>query len=76
MIRLILTYDEIKIFFEKFKNGDANDNTCRAALADTLVNKIYLYDGVDARIEIYCNTSDKGIKIPLDNPKKIRLRDN
>jgi len=70
MINPILSYDEVKFFFEKFKNGDVNDITFRTALIDTFVNKIYLYDGENARIEIYCNASDKGIKVPLDKPLK------
>ena len=70
MINPILTFDEVKFFFEKFKNGDANDTTFRTALIDTFVNKIYLYDGDDSRIEIFCNASDKSIKVPLDKPVK------
>ena len=65
MIRPVLTYDEVKFFFEKFKNGDANDYSFRAALIDTFVNKIYLYDGDDARLEIYCNASEKSINISI-----------
>jgi len=59
MIRPTLTYEEVRFFFEKFKNGDANDSTFRTALIDTFVNKIYLYDGDDARVEIYCNASNQ-----------------
>ena len=70
MIRPILTFDEVKFFFEKFKNGDASDISYRTALIDTFVNKIYLYDGDDARIEIYCNADNQGIKIPIDKPDK------
>ena len=70
MIRPVLTYDEVKFFFEKFRNGNAKDISYRTALIDTFVNKIYLFDGENARIEIYCNASDKGIKIPIDKPIK------
>jgi len=74
MIRPILTFDEVKFFFEKFKNGDVNDQAYRAALIDTFVSKIFLYDdgddGSGSRLEIYCNASDKRIKVPLDKPSK------
>ena len=70
MIRPVLTYEEVKFFFEKFKGGDANDFAYRTALIDTFVNKIYLYDGDDARIEIYCNASDYAINIPIGEPVK------
>ena len=55
MIKPILTYEEVKFFFEKFKGGDTNDITYRMALIDTFINKIYVFDGDDARLEIYCN---------------------
>ena len=61
MVRPVLAFDEVKFFFEKFKNGDANDNSFRTALIDTLVNKIYVYDGDNARVEIYCNASEHKI---------------
>ena len=51
----ILKYEEVKFFFEKFKGGDANDITYRMALIDTFINKIYVFDGEDSRLEIYCN---------------------
>ena len=70
MIRPILTFEEVKFFFEKFKNGDANDHAFRAALIDTFVNRIYLYDGEDSRVEIYCNASDKSINCPISEPVK------
>ena len=76
MINPILTFDEVKFFFEKFKNGDANDIAFRTALIDTFVNKIYLYDGDDSRIEIYCNASEKSIKIPLDKSVKGSSKGN
>ena len=70
MIRPVLTYDEVKFFFEKFKNGDANDMTYRMALIDTFVNKIYMFDGEDARLEIYCHVSEKCINVPIGKPQK------
>ena len=70
MTRPILSYDDVKFFFEKFKSGDANDVAYRMALVDTFINRIYLYDGDDARVEIYCNASEQSIKIPLGKPDK------
>ena len=55
MIKPILTYDEVKFFFEKFKGGDANDITYRMALTDTFINRVDVFDGDDSRLEIYCN---------------------
>jgi len=67
MQRPILTFDEVKFFLEKFKNGDESDNTFRTALIDTFINRIYLYDGEDSRAEIHCNvTTEKSyITTPL-----------
>ena len=65
LIRPTLTFEEVKFFFEKFKNGDVNDMSFRTALVDTFINRIYLYDGDDARAEIYCNASDQGMKVPI-----------
>ena len=70
MISPILTFDEVKFFFEKFKKGDTNDIVFRSALIDTFVNKIYLYDGEDARIEIYCNSSEQSINVPISKLEK------
>ena len=56
MIKPVLTYDEVRFFFEKFKNGDANDITFRMALVDTFINRIDVFDGEDSRLEIYCKT--------------------
>ena len=70
MVRPVLAYGEVKFFLEKFRHGDVNDIVYRTALIDTFVNRIYLHDGDNARIEIYCNASDKGMKIPLDKPVK------
>ena len=70
MIRPALTFDEVKFFFEKFKGGNVNDFAFRSALIDTFINKIYLYDGEDARAEIYCNASDTKINCSIDKPIK------
>jgi len=50
MIKPILTYEEVKFFFEKFKSGDANDITFRMAVVDTLINKIYVFEGEDSPV--------------------------
>ena len=42
-------------FFEKFKNGDANNMAYRMALIDIFINKVYVFDSDDSRVEIYCN---------------------
>ena len=55
MIKPILTYEEVKFFFEKFKGGDANNITYRMALIDTFINRVDVFDGDDSRLEIYCN---------------------
>jgi len=70
MVRPVLTFEEVKFFFAKFKNGDANDHAYRAALIDAFINKIYLYDGDDARVEIYCNASDQMINCSIDEHSK------
>ena len=55
MLSPVLTYKEIKFFFDKFKDGDANDITYRMALIDKFVNRVDVFDGEDSRLEIYCN---------------------
>ena len=66
MIRPILSYDDVKFFFEKFKDGDASDYAYRIALIDTLVDRVYLYDGDDSRLEIYCNAIERKINCPIN----------
>ena len=66
LVRPVLTFDEVKFFFERFKNGDANDISFRQALIDSFVNKLYLYDGEDSHAEIYCNASEKPFSTRLD----------
>ena len=39
-------------------------------MSDTFVRKIYVFDGEDARIEIYCNASDTSINCTIDKPLK------
>ena len=76
MVRPVLTYDEVRFFFERFRKGDSKNSEFRMSLIDMLVNKIYLYDGDDGRVEIYCNASNKSMdiplsnKLPLDKPRK------
>ena len=67
MIRPVLTFEEIKFFFNKFMGGDVSDYAYRSALIDTFVSRIYLYDGDDARIEVYCNASDHVAVQPLSD---------
>ena len=54
MIQPILTYDEVRFFFEKFRGGDANDITYRMALVDTFINRIDVFEGEDPQLEIWC----------------------
>ena len=37
-------------------------------LIDTFVRKIFIFDGEDARIEIYCNASDIRINCAINEP--------
>ena len=69
MIRPVLSYDDVRFFFGRFKRGgNAKDYAYRIALIDVLVDRIYLYEGEDARIEIYCRASDQSIKMPINEP--------
>jgi hypothetical protein len=68
MARPVLSYSDVKFFFEKFKNGDAKDYGYRSALIDTLVDRITLYDGDDPRVEIYCKASEQKIQRPITEP--------
>ena len=68
MVHPVLSFDEVKFFLEKFKNGDINDIAYRTALIDTFVNRIFVFDGEDARIEIYCNASDIRINCAINEP--------
>ena len=70
MLRPTLTYDEVRFFFEKFKNGDVNDIAYRTALIDTFVGKILVYDDDDARIEIYCHASEQKMSCPIGELQK------
>ena len=60
----ILTYDEVKFFFEKFQNGDVNDMAYRIALIDTFIIDAKVYDGEDSRIEITCTATKHKIICP------------
>ena len=55
LMQPILTYEDVKFFFDKFKDGDVNDITFRMALIDTFINRIDVFDGEDSRLEIFCN---------------------
>ena len=39
--------------------------TFRMAVIDTLINKIYVFDGEDSRLEIYCHAVKEKISCPL-----------
>ena len=65
LVRPILSYNDVKFFFEKLMTGDADDYSYRIALVDALVDRIYLFDGDDARIEIYCKASNHVTMQPL-----------
>jgi DNA invertase Pin-like site-specific DNA recombinase len=69
MIRPVLTYDDIKFFFEKLRKGDTNDYSYRVILMDVLVERIYLYEGDDPRLEIYCRASDQKMTCPINEPQ-------
>ena len=66
LVRPILTFDEVRFFFERFKNGDAKSISYRTSLIDTIIEKVFLHDGDNAYVEIFCYASEYGIKIPLD----------
>ena len=66
MMQPILTFEEVKYFFDKFKGGDVNDISYRTALIDTFISRVDVYDGDDARIEIYCHAKEQRINCPLD----------
>ena len=58
MIRPVLSYEEVKFFFDRFRQGDIDDFNYRIALVDVLVEKVSMYDGDNSRIEIYCRASN------------------
>jgi len=68
MIRPVLTVEEVIFFFDRFKYGDVNNFAYRSALVDVLVDKIYVFDGDNPRVEIYCRASDFCIKSPKSEP--------
>lgn len=64
MISPDLSFEQVKCFFEKFKDGDVNDLTYRRAIIDIFVSKIYLFDD---KILIICNADENGkIECPLN----------
>ena len=66
LMQPILTYDEVKFFFDKFRGGDANDITYRTALIDTFISRVDVFDGDNARLEIHCHASEGKLKCSLD----------
>ena len=68
MLRPTLSFEDVRYFFEKFKNGYANDFAFRSALVNTFIGKILIYDGDDARVEIYCNASENSLNVPIGEP--------
>lgn len=62
----LLTYDQVRYFFERFIKGDASDISYRRALVDTFICKIWLYDD---KITILYNAQDgQHTEIPLGDP--------
>ena len=58
-----LTFEQVRFFFEKFRHGDANDQTYRRSLVDTFVSKIYLFDD---KLVIFCNAGEHSkIECPI-----------
>jgi len=68
MLYPTLTFEEVKFFFERFKNGDVNDYNYRSSVIDVLVDKMIVYGGENARVEIYCYASDKCLEMPISEP--------
>ena len=57
-----LTFEQVKYFFSKFKDGDVDDLAYRRGLVDTFVRKIYLFDD---KLIIICNAGDQTKICPL-----------
>ena len=51
-----LTFDQVRFFFSKFKDGDVNDMAYRRALVDIFVSKIYL---LDDKLIVICNAGEQ-----------------
>jgi len=73
MVRPVLAFDEVKFFFEKFKNGDVSDNSFRTSLIDTLVGQVYIFEGDNARLEIYCNATEHKLNCSIDERKSSSM---
>ena len=50
------------------QNNNPNDIVFHTALIDTFVNRNYLYDMDDSRLEIHCNASDQVINYAINEP--------
>ena len=70
MMRPVLAFEDVRYFFEKFKDGDASNTAFRTALVDTFINRVFLYDGDDSRAEIFCNASNMSINCAVGEPVK------
>jgi predicted SnoaL-like aldol condensation-catalyzing enzyme len=68
MIRPVLSYNDIKFFFDKLRKGDADDYSYRVILIDVLVERINLFGDDNPRIEIYCRASDQKMMYPINEP--------
>ena len=68
LMRPVLTFEEVKFFFERFKCGDVSDYNYRTSVIDVLVDKILVYDGDNARVEIYCRASENCLEMPISEP--------
>ena len=66
----VLTFKEERYYYEKFKDGDANNIAFPTTLVDTLINRVFLCDGDDSRAEIFCNASNMSINCNIGEPFK------
>ncbi|MDK2903578.1 MAG: site-specific recombinase [Clostridiales bacterium] len=64
MLRPDLTFEQVKYFFDRFKDGDMNSIVYRQTLVDIFVSKIYLYDD---KLLILCNAGEQvEIECPIN----------
>ena len=71
LLKPVLDYDTVKFFFEKFNHGDVTDTAFRMTLIDTLINKILIFEGENARVEIYCHACEMPLEVQLKSPLDI-----
>ncbi len=63
-----LTFEQVKFYFDKYKQGDINSTEFRTSLVDTFVRKIVLSDDDSGKyLDIYLGASAENIRIPLDD---------